>query len=120
ALVSREAAMTANAVLQVLVYFAVLTATAIPLGAFMARAAAGEGVVARVLGPVERACLRLAGVHADDEMDARRYAKALLAFTLAGTVVVYALERLQASLPLNPLKLGAVEPGVAFNTAVSF
>ena len=44
----------------------------------------------------------------------------MLAFTFAGFVVLYALQRLQAVLPFNPQKLDAVSPDLAFNTSVSF
>jgi len=44
----------------------------------------------------------------------------MLLFNVAGLVLVYALQRLQFALPLNPQDLGAVKPDLAFNTAVSF
>src|ERR1700691_2560068 len=44
----------------------------------------------------------------------------MLAFTFAGFVVLYALQRLQAALPFKPQKLDAVSPDLAFNTSVSF
>jgi K+-transporting ATPase ATPase A chain len=45
---------------------------------------------------------------------------ALLFFNVLGILVVYALQRLQAWLPLNLMKFGPVAPDQAFNTAVSF
>ena len=50
----------------------------------------------------------------------KRYAVAMLLFNLLGALVVYALQRLQGVLPLNPQDLGAVSPDSSFNTAVSF
>src|SRR3989442_6338772 len=44
----------------------------------------------------------------------------MLIFNLAGVLAVYALQRLQGVLPLNPAGLGAVSPDSSFNTAVSF
>jgi K+-transporting ATPase ATPase A chain len=41
-------------------------------------------------------------------------------FNMVGLFVVYALQRVQHLLPLNPQHLGAVTPDSAFNTAVSF
>jgi K+-transporting ATPase ATPase A chain len=49
-----------------------------------------------------------------------RYALALLAFNAIGAIFVYALQRLQGVLPLNPAGMTAVSPDSAFNTAVSF
>jgi K+-transporting ATPase ATPase A chain len=102
-------------------YLAVLLALAAPLGAYMARVYSGEARVAsRVVGPLERLLYRIAGVRADEEMAWTRYAAATLLFNLAGLAVVYVVLRVQHRLPLNPLGFGPVEPGLAFNTAVSF
>ena len=113
--------MSANAVLQILIFLALLLALAWPLGAYMARVYEGEAHVAqRILGPLERLMYKLSGVRADEEMTWKTYAAAVLLFNLAGALVVYALQRLQAFLPFNPAGLGAVSPEVSFNTAVSF
>ena len=113
--------MSANAALQCALYVALLLALAAPLGAYMARVYSGEARLAqRALGPLERLFYRLSGVRADEEMSWQRYAAAVLLFSLAGVVAVYALQRLQGSLPLNPQRFGAVSPEVSFNTAVSF
>ncbi len=113
--------MTANDVLQPLLYLLVLTLLAVPLGAFMARVYVGEARTAqRILGPIERAFYRLAGVDPAEEMDWKRYAAAVLLFNVLGLLAVYLLQRAQASLPLNPAGLAAVPPELAFNTAVSF
>jgi K+-transporting ATPase ATPase A chain len=113
--------MTGRMVADYVLYFAALTLLALPLGAYMARVYTGEARLAqRILGPLERLLYRLAGVRPDEEMGWKRYAACLLVFNLLGILAVYALQRLQGSLPLNPARLGAVGPGVAFNTAVSF
>jgi K+-transporting ATPase ATPase A chain len=104
----------------VLFYFAVLTALALPLGAHLARVFQGESHLVRILAPLERALYRLAGVDPREEMTWRRYAASVLVFNLAGLLAVYALERLQGILPLNPAHLPAIAPLVAWNTAVSF
>jgi K+-transporting ATPase ATPase A chain len=110
---------TAGAV-SIAFYFLALTALAVPLGSHMARVFAGRSRLARLLGPVERALYRLAGVDGKEEMTWRRYAVSVLAFNAAGLLAVYALQRLQRLLPLNPTGLPAVDPYVAWNTAVSF
>jgi len=113
--------VTATAVVAIFAYLAVLTALAVPLGAYVARVFKGEARVAdRVLGPLERGLYRLAGVDAKEEMSWKRYFASVMAFNLAGLLAVYALQRLQGSLPLNPAGLGPVDPWVAWNTAVSF
>jgi K+-transporting ATPase ATPase A chain len=113
--------MTSNAVLQLLLYFVVLIGLAKPLGSYMARVYEGEKVaLERVLGPIERLIYRLAGTSRDEEMGWKRYAVAMLVFNMAGLFAVYALQRLQAVLPLNPQALPAVTPDSSFNTAMSF
>jgi K+-transporting ATPase ATPase A chain len=112
--------MTANAVLQLVFYVVVLIALAKPLGAYMAAVYEGRSAAGRVLAPLERLVYRVCGVDASKEMSWTQYALATLAFTLVGLLAVYALQRLQALLPLNPAGMAAVSPDSSFNTAVSF
>src|SRR6202030_2426137 len=62
----------------------------------------------------------LSGVKEDEEQDWNSYGLAVLTFSLAGFLALYALQRLQALLPFNPQHLDAVSPDLAFNTSVSF
>jgi potassium-transporting ATPase potassium-binding subunit len=113
--------MTINGYIQLILYMVVLIALAKPLGWYMARVYEGQSVgLNRVLGPVERLLYRLFGTREDEEMSWKTYALAMLLFNVAGFLVVYLLQRLQAALPLNPQGLGAVTPDSSFNTAVSF
>ncbi|HEX4575153.1 MAG TPA: potassium-transporting ATPase subunit KdpA [Gemmatimonadales bacterium] len=113
--------MSVNDWAQVALYLAVLLALVKPLGAYMARVYEGAPTwLDRVVGPVERLVYRLAGIRPTEEMEWTTYAVALLVFNGLGFLVVYALQRLQGVLPLNPEHLGAVAPDLAFNTAVSF
>ncbi len=68
---------------------------------------------------VERALYRVVRVDPDSEQRWTGYAAALLAFSFLSVVLLYLLQRLQGLLPLS-LGRGAVEPGIAFNTAISF
>ena len=107
--------------LQIALYAVVLVAITPPLGAYVARVFDGRPPgLGRVLGPVERAFYRAAGVRADAEQSWKAYAVACLVFNVAGLAAVYLLQRLQAFLPLNPMGLGPVTPDSAWNTAVSF
>jgi K+-transporting ATPase ATPase A chain len=113
--------VTAQGAAEIAVYFGALLALAVPLGGYMARVYEGRaGLAARLLGPVERAAYRLAGVRAEEDMSWKRYAVSLLAFNAAGALFLYGLQRLQGLLPLNPARLPGVAPAVAFDTAVSF
>jgi len=107
--------------IQLIFYIVVLLALAKPLGSFMAKVYQGEHTfLDRVLGPVERFIYRLSGVKPDEEMNWKTYAIAVMLFNILGLLVVYALQRLQAFLPLNPMGLGAVTPDSSWNTATSF
>jgi K+-transporting ATPase ATPase A chain len=113
--------MTANGLLQIALYLAALLLLVKPLGGYMARIYEGNlPVFVRWLAPVENLFYRLCGVNPSDEMRWTRYALALLWFSLLGVAAVYALQRLQGMLPLNPQNFAAVTPDSAFNTAISF
>src|SRR5438094_2022205 len=113
--------MKANGTIQLLFYLVVLLALAKPLGAYMARVYEGRPFgLDRVLGRLERFIYRLAGVRPGEEMGWKAYAIAMLLFNAAGLLVVYALQRVQGVLPLNPQGFGAVSADSSFNTAASF
>jgi K+-transporting ATPase ATPase A chain len=113
--------MTINGWLQVALYCVLLVLLTKPLGGYMTRVFAGERTpLSPVLRPLERGLYRISGVNEAEEQHWVTYAIAMLAFTFAGFVVLYALQRLQADLPFNPQKLDAVSPDLAFNTSVSF
>ena len=113
--------MTTFGWLQIGLYLFILLLLVKPLGSYMARVYAGERTfLGRIVGPIERLIYRIVGLRADDEMDWKTYAVALLLFSLVGLLVLYGLQRLQSVLPLNPQHLEAVKPDLSFNTAASF
>jgi len=113
--------MTGNGYFQLTLYVVALIGLAWPLGLYMARIYRDDPpAFVRWLRPVERVFYRLCGVKPDDDMPWTRYAFAMIAFNLMGFLAVYALQRLQVWLPLNPEGLAAVTPDSSFNTAVSF
>jgi potassium-transporting ATPase potassium-binding subunit len=113
--------VTANGVVQIVLFVVVLLLLVKPLGAYMARVYEGRRIALdRPLGWLERLTYRLGGIRADDEMGWTTYAGAMLTFNLAGLLAVYGLQRLQGVLPMNPQGLGGVSTDSSFNTAVSF
>ncbi|HXZ96222.1 MAG TPA: potassium-transporting ATPase subunit KdpA [Burkholderiales bacterium] len=113
--------MTGNGYLQLALYLIVLLALAKPLGAYMAGVYEGSNALLNRIGaPFEKLIYRLCGVNPAQEMHWTQYAVAMLIFNLLGALAVYALQRLQAYLPLNPQSFAAVTPDSSFNTAVSF
>ncbi|NUA28837.1 potassium-transporting ATPase subunit KdpA [Cupriavidus basilensis] len=102
-------------------YLAILLALAPFVGRYIRRAMEDDRYLATAWGrPLERLLYRVAGVRANAEMGWKQYAIAVIAFNMLGVVAVYALQRMQAWLPLNPQGFGAVSPDSAFNTAISF
>nr|Q47H38.1 RecName: Full=Potassium-transporting ATPase potassium-binding subunit; AltName: Full=ATP phosphohydrolase [potassium-transporting] A chain; AltName: Full=Potassium-binding and translocating subunit A; AltName: Full=Potassium-translocating ATPase A chain [Dechloromonas aromatica RCB] len=99
------------------IFLVVLLLTVKPLGTYIANVMEGRF---RLAGKIESPIYRLCGIRPDEEMGWLKYACAILLFNVLGVLAVYALQRLQAELPLNPQVFPAVSPDSAFNTAISF
>ena len=113
--------MTLQGWAQIALFVLAVGALARPMGLYLAAVFDGRRTwLSPVLGPVERGFYAAAGIRADHEQDWRRYAGALLMFSLVSTLTLYGLLRLQAWLPLNPMGFDGVTPGMAMNTAASF
>ncbi len=108
--------MTTPAIVLLVGYLAILLACTKPLGCYLAWVLDEH----RRGNALERGLYRLCGIRADVEMNWKQYALAMLLFNTLGALFVYALQRWQAFLPLNPQQFGNVSPDSAFNTAVSF
>jgi potassium-transporting ATPase potassium-binding subunit len=109
--------VNAHAWMTLIAYSVVLTLLAIPLGRYIANVMDGRlNFANRIEGGVYRLC----GIKADAEMGWLQYALAILLFNVLGVVAVYALQRLQLWLPLNPQAMANVTPDSSFNTAISF
>ena len=109
--------MTANGWIQIALFCLAILVCVKPLGLYMARVFEGE--ITFLLLPVERVLYRLCGVKGE-EQHWTTYTIAMLAFSIAGFVSLYLMQRLQAVLPFNPQGLAAVTPDLSFNTSVSF
>ncbi|MDP9588180.1 UNVERIFIED_ORG: K+-transporting ATPase ATPase A chain [Shinella zoogloeoides] len=113
--------MTTVGWLQISLLFLAVLFVIKPLGLYMARVFSGERtVLSPVLGPIEGGFYRMSGVDPNKEQGWLGYTLAMLAFSLAGFLALYAMLRFQAHLPLNPQGFPAVPADLAFNTAVSF
>ena len=106
---------------QIALTLVLVVGCAIPLSKLIAGVYAGErNFLTPVIGPLERALYRVAGVDPAREQDWVAYTIAMVVFSVAGFLSLYALQRLQGFLPLNPRGFDAVPPDLAFNTSVSF
>ena len=98
-------------------FLVVLFLTVKPLGTYITNVMEGRF---RLAGKIESPIYRLCGIRQDEEMGWLKYTFAILLFNALGVFVVYALQRLQADLPLNPQAFANITPDSAFNTALSF
>ena len=113
--------MTASSWLQIAAVIAVIAAGTRLLGPYLANVYDGSASRADgVFGPVERRIYRVCGIDEEREQRWNVYALSLLAFSLVSVVFLFALQRLQGSLPFNPDGIGAVPVPLAWNTSVSF
>ncbi|HEY5348001.1 MAG TPA: potassium-transporting ATPase subunit KdpA, partial [Rhizomicrobium sp.] len=108
--------MTANGWIQIALFCLAVTLCVKPLGLYMARVFDGEILFLR---PIERVLYRLCGVKGE-EQHWTTYTVAMLAFSIAGFLSLYLMQRLQAVLPFNPQGMAATTPDLSFNTAISF
>jgi potassium-transporting ATPase potassium-binding subunit len=113
--------MTLNGWLQIAVFFALVVLCAKPMGSYMTRVFERRRTwLDPVLVPCERLLYKLTGVEENKEMHWTAYSISMLVFSAATLLLTYALERVQLHLPLNPQKMVAVAPDLAWNTAISF
>ena len=113
--------MTTNGWIQIALYCVIIIAITKPVGGYMARVFNGERTwLSPILRPVERVFYALSGVNEKEDQHWLTYAVAMLAFSMAGFVSLYVIQRLQSVLPFNPQKFPAVGEHLAFNTSVSF
>ena len=112
--------MSYHAWILLILYLVLLLSLVKPLGIYIANVMEGQGIAPRLGRWVENALYRLCGINASEEMGWLKYAFAILLFNLIGILAVYALQRLQSWLPLNPQAMANVSPDSSFNTAISF
>ncbi|HXZ16419.1 MAG TPA: potassium-transporting ATPase subunit KdpA [Roseiarcus sp.] len=114
-------ATSLSGLFEIVVTLALVVAIARPLGGYMADVFENRRtILTPILGPIERAVYWAAGVKAKEEQEWDAYAISMVLFGGGCMLGLYALLRLQAWLPLNPQGFPGVEPGLAFNIAVSF
>jgi K+-transporting ATPase ATPase A chain len=107
--------------IELALFFGTLVIAAWFLSAWMVRVYDGRpGVLGRVLGPIERLIYRVLGVDPGHDQGWKEYARGVLLFSGFGVALLYAIQRLQGYLPLNPNNYPGVRSDIAFNTAWSF
>jgi potassium-transporting ATPase potassium-binding subunit len=113
--------MTLVGWIEIALTLALVVAAAIPFSVLIKQVYAGERTIfSPVFAPVERLFYAVAGVDEKKEQSWLGYTIAMVVFSIAGFLSLYALQRLQNHLPLNPRGFDAVGPDLAFNTSTSF
>jgi K+-transporting ATPase ATPase A chain len=113
--------MTLNGWVQIGIFCLLIALLVKPLGGYMTKVFQGERtLLSPVLRPCEVALYRLSGVRETEEQNWVIYAIAMLLFSVVGFLSLYALQRLQGVLPLNPQGMSGVSTDLAFNTSISF
>lgn len=113
--------MTANGILQIIVFTLVLTLLAKPMGVYLTKVYAGERTFLSFLfKPIEQLFYAVTRVDATREMNWKQYGVAMLIFSLVSSVALFAIQRLQFYLPFNPQEFAGPSSDSSFNTAVSF
>jgi len=113
--------MTAQDVLQIILFFALLIGLTPVLGKFMAKVFMGEKhFMQPVFGWLEKLTYKFIKVNPNEESNWKSYTFGLLIFNGIGLVFLFLIQMLQAYLPMNPAQLPNVSWHLAFNTAVSF
>lgn len=113
--------MTANGILQIFIYLVLLTLLAKPMGIYLTKVYAGERtLLSTFFGPLERLFYRIARIDEKREMNWKQYGVAMLIFSMMSSLAVFAIQRLQYYLPLNPQQMAGVSADSSFNTSVSF
>jgi potassium-transporting ATPase potassium-binding subunit len=111
--------MSGQGIGQILFFLGALIALAYPLGLWMARVY-GTFRAPGPLRALEGGFYRVVRTQPIEEQNWKSYARTVLVFSAVFTALLYGLQRLQATLFLNPDHMTAVPPHLALNTAVSF
>src|SRR5947209_10137729 len=99
--------MTSTGILQIAIFLGLILVCARPLGAYMARVFDGERTFLHpVLRWLEVLTYEATGIREDMEQRWANYTASLLSFSIFGFLILYAMQRLQAYLPLNPQHFG--------------
>ncbi|MBX9712077.1 MAG: potassium-transporting ATPase subunit KdpA [Xanthobacteraceae bacterium] len=107
--------------IQILLYCAIIIALVKPLGGYMTRVFNGERTfLSPILRPVEAGLYWIGGVDEKREQHWLTYTISMLFLHVGGFLILYAIMRLQAVLPFNPMEQSAVAEDLSFNTAISF
>jgi len=112
-----------HSAIQYVLFVAIVTVLVKPLGGYLERVFSRQRTVLdRLCVPVERLIYRITAVDPNVEMSGKEYATCFVLFGLAGTILLYAILRMQQFLPwfFPQYHTTPLSPDLALNTAISF
>lgn len=113
--------MSADIIIQYLVFLIVLVIFSIPLGTYMAKVMNGEHIfLSKILLPIENLIYKIIGVKKDEEMTWKTYLSSVIWFFFIGLGFLYIFQCFQDKLPFNPQNIDPMSWHLSFNTAASF
>lgn len=113
--------MSADIIMQYIVFLVVLVVLSIPLGTYMAKVMNGEHVfLSKILLPIENLIYKIIGVKKDEEMTWKTYLSSVIWFFFIGLGFLYIFQCFQDKLPFNPQNIDPMSWHLSFNTAASF
>lgn len=113
--------MSADIIMQYIVFLVVLVVLSIPLGTYMAKVMNGEHVfLSKILLPIENLIYKIIGVKKDEEMTWKTYLSCVVWFFFIGLGFLYIFQCFQDKLPFNPQNIDPMSWHLSFNTAASF
>lgn len=113
--------MSADIIMQYIVFLVVLVVLSIPLGTYMAKVMNGEHVfLSKILLPIENLIYKIIGVKKDEEMTWKTYLSCVIWFFFIGLGFLYIFQCFQDKLPFNPQNIDPMSWHLSFNTAASF
>ena len=112
--------MSGQGISQIVVYALVLIALSYPLGLWMARVFMVPRVAGRFLDSIEGGFYRIVRTDRDREQDWKSYGMSVLVFSILFWLLLYAIQRAQGHLFLNPDHMKGVPAHLSLNTSASF
>ena len=107
-------------ILGVILQWVALAVLCYPLGRYIAKVYRGERTWLDFMAPLERGIYKVCGIDPCEDMDWKKFLKALLMVNLFWFFWGMVLLCCQSWLPLNPDGNANQTPDLAFNTCISF
>ena len=108
-------------ILQIVITLLLFMIIVVPLGKYIYKVSTSQKVFGdKVFNPIDNFIYKVCKINKDEEMNWKEYVFSIIAVNAVMVFIGYIILRLQGFLFLNPNKIGGMEPGLSFNTIISF